>query len=96
MPYLNENFKREIDGYGGFWELCQYLGTLSLKDFAGALNYVVFRTVKTWLKVNGKSYWHLATIIGSLVCCVLEIYRRVVAPYEDEKIADPNHGDIDG
>jgi hypothetical protein len=29
-----------------------------------------------------------------LECAKLELYRRIVAAYEDEKIADPENGDV--
>lgn len=30
--------------------------------------------------------------VGELECCVLEIYRRLISPYEDEKISE--NGDV--
>ena len=37
-------------------------------------------------------YAHLNEAIGVLECAKLELYRRVAAPYEDEKIAES--GDV--
>lgn len=34
----------------------------------------------------------LCVVIGALVCTVLEVYRRVVAPYEDRKVKE--NGDV--
>lgn len=91
MPYLKEDDKEKFDVY--YDESRHYLSELSLGEFAGHLNYMVYKTVKTWIRKNGKRYFHFATIVGTLVCCVLEIYRRQVAGYEDEKIKE--NGDVD-
>ena len=35
---------------------------------------------------HGKSYSVMNEIVGALECAKLEMYRRIYAPYEDEKI----------
>jgi hypothetical protein len=52
--------------------------------FAGMLNYAFTRlSLKT---MPGKRYWTIALVIGTIICTALEFYRRLAAPYEDEKI----------
>ena len=57
---------------------------------AGELNYLVARLADEYLcdAVTGKiTYKKLNEVIGVLECCKLEIYRRLVAPYEDAVLA---------
>lgn len=92
MPYLKYKDKEKVTDNGAL-ELEDYYSKLSPQDFAGHINYLNFWLVKNWVKKNGKKYWIFALITGTLVCCVLEIYRRLVAPYEDEKIK--SSGDVE-
>jgi hypothetical protein len=84
MPYLTEPLKTEVDANGG-QELTSYLCTLDDKHLIGAINYFNFRLVKRIAEAKGKSYFLFAALVGTLICCVLEIYRRIIAGYEDEK-----------
>ena len=90
MPYLEQEDKKKFDPH--FAGALTYLQKLDIKDFVGHLNYMVFKTVKFWIKRNGKKYFIFAAVIGTMICCVLEIYRRLVAPYEDKKIKE--NGDV--
>ena len=91
MPYLQNNDKDSIDNQGGI-DVCEKFSAMEITDFAGALNYLNDKIVKTWIEKNGKKYFIFAVIAGTLVCCILEIYRRLIAPYEDKKISE--NGDI--
>ncbi len=90
MPYIKKDDRGRVDDK--LVEFYRYLSNMSMKEFAGHLNYVIFKTVKIWIDKNGKSYFSFATIMGTLICCVLEIYRRLIAPYEDKKIRE--NGDV--
>ena len=64
---------------------------------AGELNYAVTRLVDAYLaRLSGQDgrlrYAHLNEAMGVLECAKLELYRRIAAPYEDEKIAES--GDV--
>jgi len=60
---------------------------------AGELNFAITVLVDNFLKDKGEiRYSHLNEVIGALDCAKLELYRRVAAPYEDEKIAE--NGDV--
>lgn len=58
----------------------------------GELNYVFTRLIQEYLKLNGLSYTKINDILGALEGAKLEFYRRVVAPYEEKKIAE--NGDV--
>lgn len=58
---------------------------------AGDLTYAISKLVWTWVKPR-KSYLNFAIVIGCLICAAFEFYRRVVAPYEDQKIQE--NGDV--
>lgn len=57
---------------------------------AGALNYACTRLALALYPQ--RRYWQLALVVGVFVTVVLEYYRRWVAPYEDQKIAQ--NGDV--
>jgi len=58
---------------------------------AGELNYALTRLIDEYLSRRSAAagrlrYADLNEAIGVLECAKLELYRRVVAPYEDVKI----------
>ena len=64
---------------------------------AGELNYAVTRLIDAYLASAAEDagrlrYAHLNEAMGVLECAKLELYRRIAAPYEDEKIAES--GDV--
>lgn len=59
---------------------------------AGVLNYLFTVILKSVLD-DDKRYDTANSLIGALECCKLELYRRYIAPYEDEKILE--NGDVD-
>ena len=61
---------------------------------AGNFNYAITKIIDTIIKQNGLNYSHINEIIGALECIKLELYRRVVAPYECQKIKE--NGDVYG
>jgi hypothetical protein len=58
----------------------------------GRLNYFIFKLTKEAIKQNGESYGAYKEIIGELECAKQEIYRKLLAPYEDKKIEE--NGDV--
>lgn len=91
MPYLEYENKKDIDDNGAS-DVYNKFEKLEIKEFAGAINYINFKIVKKYIDRNGKRYFTFAVVIGTLVCCILEIYRRLVANYEDKKIIE--NGDV--
>lgn len=61
-------------------------------DNVGELNYVFSKIIDTYLNEKGLKYQNINDVIGALECCKLELYRRIAAPYEDEKIKE--NGDV--
>lgn len=58
---------------------------------AGELNYAITMLLRRYYDA-GPSYSRANDVLGALEGAKLEFYRRVVAPYEDKKIAA--NGDV--
>lgn len=59
----------------------------------GELNYIMTEMALTLLFRFGEpNYAEYNAVIGALECCKLEMYRRMVAPYEDKKKKE--NGDV--
>lgn len=54
-------------------------------ESVGDLNFSITMLCKDYLEKNGKSYKTINDIIGVLTCAKDEFYRKVAAPYEEEK-----------
>lgn len=54
---------------------------------AGDLTYVFYKEGVDYIVRNGRSFSNYCTVIGALVCAILEFYRLKVSKYEDTKIA---------
>lgn len=79
MPYIK---KKQRNGFTG--------GGPALD--AGELNYLLTLTVIEYVQDHGLSYKTLNDVSGALTECLAEFRRRVIAPYEDSKIAE--NGDV--
>lgn len=89
MPYLTQDRREE------FTELLDTFRRLTNEDGSfgpGDLNYILIKFVHIIIATRKKNYALLNALIGTLECCKLELYRRIVSPYEDEKIAE--NGDV--
>ncbi len=59
----------------------------------GELNYKITETCIDFIEENGGlNYASVQNVIGALECAKLELYRRVLSPYEDQKIEE--NGDV--
>lgn len=87
MPYINRNYRmlvtRQID------DIVRELRRLPAQDRGGVLNYIVTCLVHN---LADRNYASLRGYVGDLQCCVMELYRRLIGPYEDEKIQQ--NGDV--
>lgn len=77
MPYIKQE-KREV--------LARVVNVLNgifyhEMGFTGNLNYVLYRIAKE----HCHKYADFAAFIGELEAAKLEIYRKLVAPYEEKK-----------
>ena len=59
------------------------------KKLDGELNYVICSLISN---LYDRNYFSLNRVMGVLTCVQLEVYRRVIAPYEDKKSID--NGDV--
>ena len=80
MPYITQKARQELANKG------------RKPDALGELNYEITLAVKDYLDRVGHRYANYAGVIGVLETIILEYYRRVVVPYEQEKIRE--NGDI--
>lgn len=91
MPYIKQERREGPLGLG-------FDG--NIPGTAGELNYVLSQVVWQYLEWYGGScsplgnecYQAYNDVIGVLECLKLEVYRRLVAPYEEEKMAE--NGDV--
>jgi hypothetical protein len=79
MPYIKQYLRDEIEN-----------GSIPID--AGQLNYVITSLCNLYLEEIGKTYTSINEVVGVLECAKLELYRRIAAPYEDEKIKE--NGDV--
>jgi hypothetical protein len=79
MPYLTSKNRGKVD------RAVQNEGILWVPTNAGDLNYFIACAIDNYIRANGKKYATLNEMIGALECAKLEIYRMLVAPYEDKK-----------
>ena len=67
-------------------------GVINEPETPGELNFLVTTLVDNFLCNRPASYDAINAAIGVLECAKLELYRRIAAPYEDEKIVQ--NGDV--
>ncbi len=78
MPYIDQKRRETLEARShGF----------SPPKTPGELNYMVTQLAIDYIEQRGKRYATLNEVIGVLECAKLEFYRRAVAAYEDQKIA---------
>jgi hypothetical protein len=61
-------------------------------ETAGELNFLLTREAISYVERHGLSYQSINDVMGVFASAAQEFYRRVAAPYEDEKIAQ--NGDV--
>lgn len=90
MPYIPKADRTKFAPTLAFFRHAVELDGLS----NGELNYVITSVVLEYIRQHGTSYNTLSDVIKALECAKLEFYRRIVASYEDKKIAQ--NGDVYG
>ncbi len=80
MPYIKPQDRDDI-----------LLDQTHIED-AGELNFYITTIINQYIDKNTKCYTTLNEVIGVLECAKLELYRRIIAPYEDTKIEQ--NGDV--
>ena len=92
MPYLKQEDKKRYE-----YEIKYIVDGLVERhedhyDVAGDLNYVITAIIVEFFRRVKVRYSLINMFTGALECCKLELYRRLAAPYEDEKIKE--NGDV--
>lgn len=83
MPYIKKTERPAIDKLVD--PLISHLKSLPETDQDGALNYLVTKVIKS---LYPQKYFHLNRALGVLTAITHELYRKIIAPYEEEKIAE--------
>jgi len=80
MPYIKQEKRVRIDPI--IEDLSQYLSE------EGDFNYAITKLMHKYIQLKGLRYQHCNAIVGVVECAKQEFYRKVVAPYEEEKIQE--------
>jgi len=81
MPYIKEERRKDLDKYD-----------LVPRD-PGELNYTIIQDILEYLGLKDElHYADYNEVIGVLECVKQELYRRLIAPYEDKKKEE--NGDV--
>jgi hypothetical protein len=108
MPYIKKEDRELIDEFGDFTGMDGLDTFLKKMDalarsgiignrgedmmkHPGTLNYIITRLV-VWYLGKNPNYERYNAAIGALECAKQELYRRQIAPYEDEKCEE--NGDV--
>ena len=84
MPYISQERRDPVLN-----------GGIQPKDWTpGDLNFMITVAVNAYIAGHNLSYTTINDVVGVLECAKLEAYRRLAAPYEDQKCAD--NGDVYG
>ena len=86
MPYIKNEDRKKFKAVMFPFLVSAELNRLT----AGELNYLFTRIIDRQL--DGANYARYNEIIGALECCKLELYRRLLCPYEDKKKKE--NGDV--
>jgi len=89
LPYIKQKERSRYEPWLGI--LIDVLSEIPEEDRDGHINYVVTMILKHLYEPP--KYRRYNKAIGVLECIKLEFYRRMVAPYEDEKIEE--NGDVE-
>lgn len=95
MPYINKKNREKYDPLIN--SLAQILNTrIDNDELSGELNYVIFRLMG--LLCDGESggklgYARMAIVISGISEAQAEFRRKIMAPYEDQKIKE--NGDVE-
>jgi hypothetical protein len=76
MPYIKKDNRDELSS--------------KVRDprTAGELNYLFTQMINSYLTENGVCYQSFNDIVGALEGAKLEVYRRLIAGYENQKVTE--------
>lgn len=92
MPYIVKDQRNVLDSrIEGLIDRVLEDKTIPADKRLGVVNYIVSRITMGILQPS--NYGEMASAIGTLECAKLEMYRRLIGPYEDKAIK--KNGDIE-
>lgn len=83
MPYITKKTREDLRGNAKFRRIPRT---------SGELNFRLTEVILEYLEFHGLSYGKINDITGALGEVKAEFRRRIVAPYEDQKITE--NGDV--
>ena len=92
MPYIPKTRRKEYEK--AISRIVYFLTNVEENDAKGELNYIIFSIIKRYIDEKGLRYFRAQDFIGgTLTCCQMELYRRILGPYEDKAIE--KNGDVE-
>jgi len=93
MPYIQQAQRNELDPKINELSKSIHAGYDKAYEVPGLLNYSITRLILDTLQLKSyPKYWKIVVAMGTLVTVMFELYRRIVAPYEDKKAEE--NGDV--
>lgn len=86
MPYIDRKKREAISG-----PYSPYINMTHIET-AGDMQYAFALIVSHYLRASAASYQRYNDVLGALAGAQQEVYRRLVAPYEDAK--KESNGDV--
>lgn len=83
MPYIKTSERPAIDKL--LDPLIVHLQSLPETDQDGSLNYSITKIIK---HLYPQKYFHFNRALGVLSAVSLELYRKIIGPYEEQKISE--------
>jgi hypothetical protein len=87
MPYIDQKSRKNIEPELN--ALIKKIKAIPVEKIDGNLNYCICRMLK---ELYPASYYNYNRMMGVITCIQQEVYRRLVAPYEDKKKSE--NGDV--
>lgn len=89
MPYIKKEERKKWENL--IREIVEILKKIPQEKVDGELNYLITSII---LNFYERRYFDYNRAIGMLECCKQELYRKIVGPYEDEKIKENGEVEI--
>lgn len=82
MPYIRQENREQLD------LLLKSLFDIVHQLSVGDLNYIISQILNRYIKSKPITYTLLNSMIGVLECAKIELYNRLVTPYENTKLKE--------
>lgn len=87
MPYISQDERKRLI------DVEQAIRGAKLNSI-GNVNYLITKLLECYIAEAGTSYRTYNEVVGVLECAKLEVYRRLIGNYEDQKMIQ--NGDVYG